>query len=285
MEVNDVFSLPRTIAAVLSATSLSLIAVTAIFRNHVISHRRSRFLWLKGAWTAYGVCALASLWLYLAIAGARAHGHTDIYAPSIRWPGVVLICAFLVGTITMAALLPGIPLAPASEPRERPSGLLLGAPRPAPPSAPVEVFLCAGEADATLRGELERHLQPLVDAGYVRLWHRGRLTAGGDMERETNDRIDRASVMLALTTPNLFDSEDVKAEIARARARGAAIIPVLARPFLWRLTELGSSQPLPRNGTPIEEWEDRDAGWLEVARGVLDVVTSPRAGSPGSGRI
>lgn len=284
MESSDPFSMQRTIATVLASASLILITVTMIFRERVIADRPRRFPWLKGAWAAYGVCAFSCLWLYLALAGARANGITDPYVPSIRVPGYVVLGAFLAGTLIMVALLPGITLTlkPPSAPVERPSGVIFGAAPPAPPAVPVEVFLCASDADAALRGELERHLRPLADRGYLRLWHTGKLSGGGDVERETNDHIDRAGVVIALTTPDLLDSEQVKAQIARARGRGATILPVLARPFLWQLTELGPVQPLPLNGTPVESWDDHDAAWLEVARGVLGVVTSPRAGLPGA---
>lgn len=282
METIDRLGGARNLATIWASVSLIIVALTVVFRERVISGKPYRFVGLKGVWAAYGVCALSTLWVYQAVASARANGITDPYEPSVRVPGYFAFFAFLAGTLIMVALLPGITLKPPSAPGERPSGVIFGAAPPAPPAVPVEVFLCASNADAALRDELERHLRPLVDRGYLRLWHTGKLAGGGDVERETNDHIDRAGVVIALTTPDLLDSERVKAQIARARGRGATIVPVLARPFLWQLTELGPVQPLPPNGTPVESWDDHDAAWLEVARGVLGVVTSPRAGLPGA---
>jgi len=132
---------------------------------------------------------------------------------------------------------------------------------------------CCAPADTSLRDELVAHLAPLLDRRVIQLWHSGNLQPGANIQSETHAQLDRARLVLALTTANLLSSAECTALLQRARRRGALIIPVLARPCFWEVSELAGAQPLPSNRQPVSASHDRDAAWVDVVNGVFAVVS------------
>lgn len=153
----------------------------------------------------------------------------------------------------------------------KPSGSASDTPSSA--ATPVDVFLCSAYGDASLRDELVTHLAPLIARREIRVWHAGRLSAGANIQRETNAQLDRARLVLALTTAEFLASGECGAQLERARRRGATIVPVLARPCLWEVSALAGAKLLPVNEQPVSLWKDRSAAWLDVVRGVRAAVS------------
>ncbi len=145
------------------------------------------------------------------------------------------------------------------------------------PSEPVTVFLCYAEADTALRDELEKHLAPLVSRGLLHLWHDGKLAPGSDTEHEAFARLESARVVLALVTVDLLVCERSIPRLAHAREQGKTVVPILAKPCLWQLTELGHLSPLPPNKRAVSLWTDVDAAWTEIAEGIFRTLTSPES--------
>lgn len=280
VDASSSFRMPRLIGIVLGSLALVLITVTAVFQEKLISGRLSRRRLLQAAWLIYSLCVLSGLWLFLALAGAHARGATDIYALNIRVPGLALIATFLAGTIVLLALLPGIASRPAAPEKDCSLGAPLSARSPLPAGAPVEVFLCHGAGDEGQRDQLEHHLKPLADRGFFRLWHAGMVQAGQDATVETGAHLERAEVVIALVTAELIGSPEVMAQLARARARHAIVVPVLAKPCVWEVTELATLKPLPSSGEPVISWRDTDAAWLDVVHGLVDIVSRRGAAAP-----
>src|SRR6266516_152243 len=50
------------------------------------------------------------------------------------------------------------------------------------------------------------------------------------------------------------------------------IIPIILRPCEWQYTPLNSLEPLPTDGKPITQWQDRDNAFLNVAAGIRQVI-------------
>jgi len=65
-------------------------------------------------------------------------------------------------------------------------------------------------------------------------------------------------------------------EMARAlerhKAGTAHVIPILLRPVDWEKTPLGVLSPLPTNRTPVTLWINQDAAWLDIVRGINEIV-------------
>jgi len=88
-------------------------------------------------------------------------------------------------------------------------------------------------------------------------------------------------VALMLMTPELMGSDrPYLTWVGEARAKGMRVVPLLIRTCDWdRLRAFAGRLPLPRNGEFVSnrtEWPDPDSAWLDIARGVLQIVEKIR---------
>lgn len=139
----------------------------------------------------------------------------------------------------------------------------------------VELFYSYAHEDEALRDELEKHLSPLRRQGLVTSWHDRQLTAGQTWMTEIDTHVNSADIILLLVSPDFIASDYCDYEMKTALARhnkGALVIPVILRPVDWSGAPFGHLQVLPRNGTPVTSWPNRDDAFKNVAEGIRKVV-------------
>jgi GTPase SAR1 family protein len=141
----------------------------------------------------------------------------------------------------------------------------------------VNVFYSYTDEDETLREELEKHLSLLQHQRIVTTWHHRLIVPGTDWEHEINDHLNEASIILLLISPDFLASDycyniEMARALARHKAGEACVIPILLRPVDWRNAPFTYLQYLPLNGKPLIEWENQDAAFLEVARGIRAAI-------------
>ena len=64
----------------------------------------------------------------------------------------------------------------------------------------------------------------------------------------------------------------------------AHVIPVILRPVDWHETPLSELKALPKDGKAISTWKNRDEAYLDVVRGIKEVVQEIGAEPPIPGR-
>src|SRR6266567_3484760 len=93
--------------------------------------------------------------------------------------------------------------------------------------------------------------------------------------------LNAARIILLLVSPDFMYSEqhgnvEVKLAMERSKA-GGVVIPVnLRRIDYWEATPFGKLLAIPRNGTPVTEWGNRDSAFAEVAKEIRRAVESLR---------
>ena len=127
--------------------------------------------------------------------------------------------------------------------------------------------------DEALRDRLDTHLAILKRQGVIDDWHDRRIMAGTEWERQIDDHLEAADIILLLISANFVASNYCYGrEMTRALERHddghARVIPVILRPSDWQSAPFGRLQALPRDGKPVTSWKDRDRAFTEVARGV-----------------
>jgi hypothetical protein len=147
---------------------------------------------------------------------------------------------------------------------------------------PIEIFLSYAPGDELLRDKLLKHLAPLERDHLIHPWHNGKISAGTDFQREIDQHLDTAPLILLLISPEFFASEDCSSlemtqAVERHEASEARVIPVILRPVDWRYAPFGKLKPLPLDGTAVTTWSDQDSAWLAVAEGIREVVTEVRS--------
>lgn len=141
---------------------------------------------------------------------------------------------------------------------------------------PLTVFYSYADEDEELRLKLEHHLFSLRQEGKLVEWHRQKTAPGAHEEHIRNEQFAKAAIILLLISPDFFASEDRCTETLQAWERhiagDARVIPILLRPCDWQSTLIAHLQYLPRNGTPVALWKNRDEALLEIAQGIRSVV-------------
>jgi hypothetical protein len=141
------------------------------------------------------------------------------------------------------------------------------------PFAPVEVFYSCSDSpvDAPLLEQLEHHLSVLRHERLIATWHKRQIVAGSDWRVELDSHLNTAFLILLLISPDFLASDyQYGVELQRAMERHdeneARVIPILLRPCDWKGTPFEKLQVVPRNGTPLTLWRNRDAGFTEVVK-------------------
>jgi tetratricopeptide (TPR) repeat protein len=72
-------------------------------------------------------------------------------------------------------------------------------------------------------------------------------------------------------------------EMARAlehhQEETARVIPIILRPADWESSRFGTLQPFPKDGKPVIKWTPNDDGFLDVAKGLRQVVKEMQPGT------
>lgn len=111
----------------------------------------------------------------------------------------------------------------------------------------------------------------------IEFWEDGLLEPGVEWDAEIKNRLYNAHIVLMLVSANFLTTEyvlniEIKETLLRQEKGEVSAIPVILKPCAWKDTSLAAFQALPRKGTPITQYPDRDAAMLEVVTGVKRVI-------------
>ena len=143
----------------------------------------------------------------------------------------------------------------------------------------IEIFLCYAREDEALRQGLEKHLRVLRRQGIINLWHDRSISAGTEWEREIDNHLNTARIILLLISPDFLDSDycysiEMKRAMERHERGEACVIPIILRPVYWHKTPFGKLQALPTDGKPIvsSKWFTQDEALFDAAEGIRTAV-------------
>jgi hypothetical protein len=153
-------------------------------------------------------------------------------------------------------------------------------------SQALRVFISYSHKDETLREELETHLSPLKRQGLIGVWHDRRISAGTEWKGVIDEELKRADVVLMLVSPNFVASDycydvEMGQAMKQHEAGTTRVIPILVRPVDFHELPFARLQALPRDAKPVVTWSSRDEAWLDVARGIRQVVAAKGASNVG----
>lgn len=145
------------------------------------------------------------------------------------------------------------------------------------PNKSIEIFFSYSHADEELRQKLANHLSNLQRNGHITAWHDREISAGTVSADEIEKHLNSADVILLLISADFIASEDSwQREVTRAmekhEAKEARVIPVLVRDCDWEETPFSRLQPLPSNRKAINSWDNKDAAFTDVAKGIRKAV-------------
>ncbi|MCZ7564364.1 MAG: toll/interleukin-1 receptor domain-containing protein [Burkholderiales bacterium] len=141
----------------------------------------------------------------------------------------------------------------------------------------AKIFFSYSHDDEQYRDQLEKHLASLKHQGLIDSWHDRRILAGSEVDREIDEQLEQADVILLLISASFLGSTycygiEMRRAMERHAAEEATVIPVIVRPCEWRSAPFGSLLAVPRDGKPITTWANFDEAYADVAQQVRRVV-------------
>ena len=150
------------------------------------------------------------------------------------------------------------------------------------PTRPLNVFYSYAHKDAKLRDELGKHLFPLKRQGLIADWYDRDISAGKEWEKEIDDHLNTADIILLLISSDFLASEycygiELKRAIERHDAGEARVIPILLKPVDWQGSSFHKLQALPKKAKAVTKWTNQAEAFAEIAKGIREVVPELRA--------
>ena len=137
----------------------------------------------------------------------------------------------------------------------------------------IKVFISYAHEDRDLRNKLEQHLSALKYSGEITVWQDQEIVPGDHWDSQIKTRLKEADMILLLVSSSFIASqycweEEVKAALDRHKAGTARVVPIILKSVYWKTTPLGPIQALPTEAKPVTRWDDQEAAWEDVVRGI-----------------
>jgi TIR domain len=143
----------------------------------------------------------------------------------------------------------------------------------------LNVFLAYARKDSEMRDRLEIHLSTLKRNNVIRTWYDGLIEGGKEWKKEILNELNIADIILLLVSADFiasdfsYDIEMVKA-LKRHEEGSAVVIPIILTPCDWQDTKLANLQVVPKDGTPISNWANKEDGYRDAAERIKQVVNN-----------
>jgi hypothetical protein len=143
----------------------------------------------------------------------------------------------------------------------------------------AKVFFSYSHDDEQFRDQLEKHLALLKREQLIESWHDRRITAGSLVDREIDQQLEQADIVLLLISASFVASDycygiEMQRAMQRHATKEATVIPVIVRPCDWKSAPFGKLMAVPRDGKAIVTWTNYDEAYADVARRVRELVES-----------
>ena len=143
--------------------------------------------------------------------------------------------------------------------------------------APRSVFISYAHEDEPLRQQLEIHLSLLRRQGLIADWHDRQILAGQEWERDIDEHLEAAAITLLLISPDFLASDycygiEMQRALQRHKNGEGVVIPILVRPVDWEGAPFAYLQCLPRDAKAVTEWDNQDAAFRDIAKGIRAAI-------------
>jgi hypothetical protein len=143
----------------------------------------------------------------------------------------------------------------------------------------LNIFFAYSRVDSSYRERLDKHLSGLKRKEYINTWYDGKIEPGKEWEKEIDNQLSRADIILLLVSADFIASDycyehEMRKAISRHEKGDAVIVPVLLHPCDWHDTPFAKIQALPQNGKPISDtyWHSAETAFSEIALRIKEVV-------------
>lgn len=142
----------------------------------------------------------------------------------------------------------------------------------------ITLFYSYAEEDEAHRKNLENHLSIIRRRGLITDWNFRKISAGRAWDTEISQQLEDADVVLFLVSSDFLASDycynkELTRALERAKDGLTRAIPVIVRPVDWADAPFAHLEALPMSARPVTTWSNEDEAWMDVARGIRQVVS------------
>ena len=142
----------------------------------------------------------------------------------------------------------------------------------------LSIFVSYAKEDHELYKALKNHLRLLERLKYIQIVACLSVARTRTERPPKLDQLNTAHIILLLISSDFIASDECySVEMTQAMKRhyagDAYVVPILLRALNIEGAPFVPLQPLPHNGIPVTEWENRDAAWQDVVEGIKLLVT------------
>lgn len=140
----------------------------------------------------------------------------------------------------------------------------------------IQLYLSYDEADKAHGDRLKSLIVPLARSVGCVAWSKQDISGGSIWQRVMGERMARSRLFVPLLSADFLASNRCNAELMAAleltKHNRLSIVSVLLRPCWLEDTALLHYPVLPNGEKPVTSWSDRDAAWLRVQSGIVEIV-------------
>ena len=140
-----------------------------------------------------------------------------------------------------------------------------------------KVFISYSHEDAEWLERLRVHLRPVEREGIIDLWDDTKIAAGIQWKEAIVNALETARVAVLLVSANFLASDFIAEHelpelLARAKAGGTTIIPVILSPSLFTSTSLGAFQAINNPDYPISDmtFSKQEQIFVKIALAIME---------------
>ncbi len=131
------------------------------------------------------------------------------------------------------------------------------------------LFISYSHKDEGYLEKFRAHLSSLKHKGILDSWCDRELVAGDQLDKELRDHLGSADLVAFLISADFLSSiscyvDELEATLKRIDNDSVRVIPVIIRTCDWQETAIGAYAAATKDGKPINEYRNKDEGWLEV---------------------
>jgi hypothetical protein len=146
---------------------------------------------------------------------------------------------------------------------------------------PLNVFISYAHEDENHLKSLQKHLALLKRQGFIEMWHDREIVPGADFSMDIHTELSRADIILLLVSASfLYSDYCYEKEMAKALQRHnsgkARLVPIIIRAVDWHSAPFGHLLALPKDGKPVDSWDNEDEAWTDITRGIRRVIKELR---------
>jgi TIR domain len=139
------------------------------------------------------------------------------------------------------------------------------------------LFISYSHVDDGLISRLHKHLSQLQREGSVSGWYDRDIRAGGRLDDEISQELDRTDVFIACVSPDYLASNycyerELTTALEREQVGSLLIVPVILEPSDWLSTPLARFKALPDDGKPVAEFTNPNVAFMQVVNELRRLV-------------